>query len=80
MPLAMAFAIASGVSPAQGIYTIISAFFVSIFGGSRVQIAGPTGAFIVLLSGILMQYGLVSINRHYHGWYYFSFDVYRQTR
>ena len=59
MPLAMAFAIASGVSPAQGIYTaIISAFFVSIFGGSRVQIAGPTGAFIVLLSGILMQYGL----------------------
>ena len=62
MPLAMAFAIASGVSPAQGIYTaIISAFFVSIFGGSRVQIAGPTGAFIVLLSGILMQYGLAGL-------------------
>ena len=61
MPLAMAFAIASGVSPAQGIYTaIISAFFVSIFGGSRVQIAGPTGAFIVLLSG-LMQYGLAGL-------------------
>lgn len=62
MPLAMAFAIASGVSPAQGIYTaIISAFFVSIFGGSRVQIAGPTGAFIVLLSGILMEYGLAGL-------------------
>ena len=62
MPLAMAFAIASGVSPAQGIYTaIISAFFVSIFGGSRVQIAGPTGAFIVLLSGILIQYGLAGL-------------------
>ena len=62
MPLAMAFAIARGVSPAQGIYTaIISAFFVSIFGGSRVQIAGPTDAFIVLLSGILMQYGLAGL-------------------
>ncbi len=62
MPLAMAFAIASGVSPEQGIYTaIISAFFVSVFGGSRVQIAGPTGAFIVLLSGILMQYGLAGL-------------------
>ncbi len=56
LPLAMAFAIASGVSPAQGLYTaIVSAFFVSVFGGSRVQIAGPTGAFVVILSGILMS-------------------------
>lgn len=62
LPLAMAFAIASGVSPVQGIYTaIISGFFVSVFGGSRVQIAGPTGAFIVLLSGILMKYGLAGL-------------------
>lgn len=62
MPLAMAFAIASGVSPVQGIYTaIISAFFVSVFGGSRVQIAGPTGAFIVLLSSILAQHGLAGL-------------------
>jgi len=62
LPLAMAFAIASGVGPEQGIYTaIVSAFFVSIFGGSRVQIAGPTGAFIVLLSGIMMKYGLAGL-------------------
>ena len=62
MPLAMAFAIASGVSPVQGIYTaIIAGFFVSVFGGSRVQIAGPTGAFIVLLSSILMNYGFAGL-------------------
>ncbi len=62
LPLAMAFAIASGVSPVQGIYTaILSGFFVSVFGGSRVQIAGPTGAFIVLLSGILFKYGLAGL-------------------
>ena len=62
LPLAMAFAIASGVSPVQGIYTaIISGFFVSVFGGSRVQIAGPTGAFIVLLSGISFTYGLAGL-------------------
>ena len=53
LPLAMAFAIASGVKPEQGLYTaIVAGFAVSIFGGSRVQIAGPTGAFIVILSGI----------------------------
>lgn len=62
MPLAMAFAIASGVSPVQGIYTaIIAGFFVSVFGGSRVQIAGPTGAFIILLNGILLNYGLAGL-------------------
>jgi len=59
LPLAMAFAIASGVKPEQGIYTaIISALVVGIFGGSRVQIAGPTGAFIVILASITAQYGI----------------------
>lgn len=59
LPLAMAFAIASGVKPEQGLYTaIISAFIVGIFGGSRVQIAGPTGAFIVILANITAQYGI----------------------
>lgn len=59
LPLAMAFAIASGVKPEQGLYTaIVASLAVSIFGGSRVQIAGPTGAFIVILSGIVAQYGV----------------------
>lgn len=59
LPLAMAFAIASGVKPEQGLYTaIISAFIVGIFGGSRVQIAGPTGAFIIILANITAQYGV----------------------
>lgn len=59
LPLAMAFAIASGVKPEQGIYTaIIAALFVAIFGGSRVQIAGPTGAFIVILASITAHYGV----------------------
>ena len=58
LPLAMAFAIASGVTPQAGIYTaIIAGIFVSLFGGSPVQIAGPTGAFIVLLSSIVANYG-----------------------
>ncbi len=62
LPLAMAFAIASGAKPEQGIYTsIIAAVFVSLFGGSRVQIAGPTGAFIVVLSGITTQYGFAGL-------------------
>lgn len=59
LPLAMAFAIASGAKPEQGIYTaIIAGFFVSIFGGTRLQIAGPTGAFIIVLSGITSKYGI----------------------
>ncbi len=59
LPLAMAFAIASGVKPEQGLYTaIIAGVVVAIFGGSRVQIAGPTGAFIVVLSSITAQYGV----------------------
>ena len=59
LPLAMAFAIASGAKPEQGLYTaIIAGLFVSAFGGSRVQIAGPTGAFIVILSGITANHGI----------------------
>jgi SulP family sulfate permease len=59
LPLAMAFAIASGVKPEQGIYTaIIGGVLVSLFGGSRVQIAGPTGAFIVILASITAEYGI----------------------
>ena len=58
LPLAMAFAIASGAKPEQGLYTaIVAGALVSIFGGSRVQIAGPTGAFVVILSSITAQYG-----------------------
>lgn len=59
LPLAMAFAIASGVKPEQGIYTaIIAGLIVSLFGGSRAQIAGPTGAFIVILAAITAQHGV----------------------
>ncbi|MDP9513971.1 SulP family inorganic anion transporter [Pseudomonas protegens] len=58
LPLAMAFAIASGVKPEQGIYTaIVGGLLVSLFGGSRLQIAGPTGAFIVILAGVTAKYG-----------------------
>ncbi|MBY0502204.1 MAG: STAS domain-containing protein [Alphaproteobacteria bacterium] len=59
LPLSMAFAIASGAKPEQGIYTaIIAGFIVGIFGGSRFQIAGPTGAFVVVLLGITAKYGI----------------------
>ena len=59
VPLAMAFAIASGARPEQGLYTaLIAGTAVSLFGGSRIQIAGPTGAFIVILSGITAKYGI----------------------
>src|SRR3990167_2305466 len=59
LPLAMAFAIASGVKPEQGLYTaIIAAFLVAIFGGTRVQIAGPTGAFVVILANIVAKFGV----------------------
>ncbi len=58
LPLAIAFAIASGVSPEKGILTaIIAGIIISTFGGSRVQIGGPTGAFIVIVYGIVQQYG-----------------------
>jgi SulP family sulfate permease len=59
LPLAMAFAIASGARPEQGLYTaIVAGLLVSLFGGSRLQIAGPTGAFIVILSGVTARYGI----------------------
>ena len=58
LPLAIAFAIASGVGPERGLYTaIIAGFIISLLGGSRFQIGGPTGAFIVIVYGIVSQYG-----------------------
>jgi len=59
LPLAIAFAIASGVSPEKGLYTaIIAGFIISFFGGSRVQIGGPTGAFIVIVYSYCQHYGI----------------------
>ncbi|PIF04298.1 MAG: sodium-independent anion transporter, partial [Draconibacterium sp.] len=59
LPLAIAFAVASGVSPDKGLITaIVAGFFISFLGGSRVQIGGPTGAFIVIVYGIVEQYGI----------------------
>src|SRR3954449_7370722 len=59
LPLAMAFAIASGVPPEAGLYTaIIAGFLISALGGSRVQIGGPTGAFVVVVAGIVAKYGI----------------------
>ncbi len=62
LPLAMAFAIASGVKPEQGIFTaIVGGFIVSALGGSQVQIGGPAGAFIVIVYGIVQRYGLTNL-------------------
>jgi SulP family sulfate permease len=62
LPLAMAFAIASGVKPEQGLYTsIIAGVTVALLGGSRIQIAGPTGAFIVILAGVVAQFGVAGL-------------------
>jgi len=62
IPLAMAFAIASGAKPEQGLYTaIVAGLVVTVFGGSRVQIAGPTGAFAVLLAGVTAQFGFAGL-------------------
>lgn len=59
LPLSIALAIASGVSPEQGLYTaIIAGFFIAVFGGSRVQIGGPTAAFVVIIYGIVQSYGM----------------------
>ena len=59
LPLAMAFAIASGVPPQAGIYTaVVAGFLISALGGSRTQIGGPTGAFVVIVSGIVLKFGL----------------------
>ena len=59
LPLAIAFAIASGVTPERGLYTaIVAGFIISVLGGSRVQIGGPTGAFVVIVYGIVQRYGV----------------------
>jgi sulfate permease, SulP family len=59
LPLAVAFAVASGVSPDKGLITaVVAGFLISVFGGSRVQIGGPTGAFIVIVYGIVEQFGV----------------------
>jgi len=59
LPLAIAFAIASGLTPERGLYTaIIAGFVISALGGSRVQIGGPTGAFVVIVAGIVQRYGV----------------------
>src|SRR5262245_62357197 len=59
LPLAMAFAIASGVPPQNGLYcAVVAGFIISALGGSRTQIGGPTGAFVVVVAGIVSTYGL----------------------
>lgn len=59
LPLAIAFAVASGVAPEKGLYTaIIAGFAIALFGGSRTQVCGPTGAFIPIIYGIVSQYGM----------------------
>lgn len=59
IPLAIAFAIASGVTPGRGLWTaIVAGFLISVLGGSRVQIGGPTGAFVVIVYGIVQKYGI----------------------
>lgn len=62
LPLAMAFAIASGLKPEAGLFTaIIAGLLISALGGSRVQIGGPAGAFIVIVYGIVERYGLANL-------------------
>ncbi len=59
LPLAMAFAIASGVTPQAGLYTaVVAGFLISALGGSRTQIGGPTGAFVVIVAGIVVKFGV----------------------
>ena len=59
LPLAMAFGIASGATPQAGLYTaIIGGFLVAALGGSRLQVSGPTGAFVVIVGGIIAEHGL----------------------
>src|SRR5271169_6346712 len=59
LPLAMAFGIASGVTPQAGLYTaVVAGFIISALGGSRTQIGGPTGAFVVIVAGIVARFGL----------------------
>src|SRR5512146_1397349 len=62
LPLAMAFAIASGLPPQAGIYCgVVTGFLISALGGSRFQIGGPTGAFVVVVAGIIARYGVDGI-------------------
>ena len=62
MPLSIALAIASGVNPEQGLYTaVVAGFFISCLGGSRVQIGGPTAAFVIIIYGIIAQYGMAGL-------------------
>src|SRR5438270_957327 len=62
LPLAMAFAIASGLPPQAGIYcAVVAGFTISAFGGSRVQIGGPTGAFVVVVAGIVAKFGVAGM-------------------
>lgn len=62
LPLAMAFAIASGVAPQAGLYTaVVAGFLISALGGSRTQIGGPTGAFVVIVAGIVLKFGLAGL-------------------
>lgn len=62
LPLAIAFGIASGVSPEKGLFTaVIAGFLISFFGGSKVQIGGPTGAFIVIVYGIVQEFGIAGL-------------------
>ena len=80
LPLAMAFAIASGVKPEQGIFTaIVAGFLIAALGGSNVQIGGPAGAFIVIVYGIIERYGLTNllISTALSGVLLFSFGLFK---
>src|SRR5437868_15221793 len=62
LPLAMAFGIASGVTPQAGLYTaVVAGALISALGGSRLQIGGPTGAFVVIVAGIVARYGTAGL-------------------
>lgn len=80
LPLAIAFAVASGVSPEKGLITaVVAGFIISIAGGSRVQIGGPTGAFIVIVYGIIQKYGFdgLIISTIMAGFFLIAFGVLR---
>ena len=74
LPLSMALAIATGVPPQLGLYTaIVAGILAAIFGSSKVNISGPTAAFIVILIPIVQQFGITGLMRIFI-WYYFSFS------
>ena len=73
LPLAIAFAIASGVSPEKGLITaIIAGFIISALGGSKVQIGGPTGAFIVIVYGIVSEFGINVLDLRRENYYRYA--------